>query len=148
MKKCMKVAGLYIAVLKSISLIHQHNHWTNKSKSFYGNHLLFERLYKNTLEDLDLAAEKFIGLFGSECLDYNGQTAYLNFALNKYKDIVKDPIQMSLTVEQDFVKFCQDSYECFDKEGELTLGLDDMLSSISSRHEEACYLLGQVTSGE
>lgn len=66
MHKCLKVGALYIASLKALALIHQHSHWTAKGVTFYGDHLLFERLYNDTLELLDEAAEKFVGLLGDQ----------------------------------------------------------------------------------
>lgn len=143
MDKCCKIAALYIATLKAIALIHQHNHWTTKGMAFYGDHLLFERLYKSTLENLDLAAEKFIGLLGDQCLDYELQTSLLSKVLSKYNNLEGSPAQMSLMTEKDFLKFSKDAYNCFEEEGQLTLGLDDMLMAIASQREESVYLLQQ-----
>jgi DNA-binding ferritin-like protein len=144
MDKCSKVAALYVATLKAISLIHQHSHWTTKGVNFYGDHKLFERLYESVLKDLDLAAEKFIGLFGSECLSYDFQVELLTKVLLKYKNLEGSPTSMSLAAEKDFIKLSTDAYNCFEEEGRLTMGLDDMLMAISSQHEESIYLLQQV----
>lgn len=147
MDKCCKVAALYIASLKGLALIHQHSHWTTKGVAFYGNHLLFERLYKSVLENVDLAAEKFIGLLGDECLDYDMQTDLLSKVLGKYSNLEGSPLEMSLTAEKDFIKFAKDAYNCFEEGGRMTLGLDDMIMSISSDREEAIYLLQQTQKG-
>jgi DNA-binding ferritin-like protein len=147
MDKCCKVAALYIASLKAMSIIHQHNHWTAKGSDSYGGHLLFERLYDSVLENLDTAAEKFMGIFGAECLDYTFQVELLNKVLLKYKALVGTPAEMSLSVEKDFIKFSQDAYKCFEDEGKMTLGLDDMIMSISGKREEAVYLLQQTLQG-
>jgi len=147
MDKCNKVAALYIATLKSLAIIHQNNHWTTKGASFYGDHLLFERLYKSVLENLDEAAEKFLGLIGNDCLDYEFQNELLNRVLSKYNNLEGSPVEMSLAAEKDFIKLSRDAYNCFDDEDKLTLGLDDMIMSISSKREEAVYLLQQVLKG-
>jgi len=144
MDKSCKIAALYVASLKAMAIIHQNNHWTTKGDAFYGDHLLFERLYKSTLEDLDTAAEKFIGLFGEECLDYQLQADMLNKVLLKYKKLVGSPGEMSLAIEQDFLKFSKQAYSCFEDEGTLTLGLDDAVMSIASSREESVYLLKQL----
>lgn len=144
MDRCSKTAALYIASLKAMALIHQHSHWTTKGDTFYGDHLLFERLYNSALKDLDLAAEKFIGLFGPDCLDYQLQAALLNQVLLKYKVVEGKPLVMSLAIEKDFIKLSQDAYNCFEDEDTLTLGLDDMVMSIASQREESVYLLQQV----
>ncbi len=147
MDKCHKVAALYIASLKALALIHQHSHWTTKGATFYGDHLLFERLYDAALEDLDLAAEKFLGVFGDECLDYELQIELLAKVMSKYKNLESSPLEMSLKVEKDFLKFSKDAYDCFEEEGKLTLGLDDMIMAIASQREESVYLLQQALQG-
>lgn len=147
MEKCFKVAALYVATLKALAIIHQHNHWTTKGVMFYGDHLLFERLYAGTLENLDLAAEKFIGVFGDECLNYDLQVDLLHKVLLKYKNLEGSPAEMSLAAEKDFLKFSQEAYSAIDEDGKMTLGLDDMIMSISSKREESVYLLQQTLKG-
>lgn len=149
MDKCSKVAALYVATLKAMALIHQHSHWTTRGAPFFGNHLLFERLYDSTLDDLDLAAEKFIGLFGDEVLDYDLQTDLLHKILLKYKNLEGSPLEMSLGIEKDFLKLSREAYDCFDKEGKLieSLGLDDMVMAIASNRETSVYLIQQVLKG-
>jgi DNA-binding ferritin-like protein len=146
MDKCLKVAALYIATLKAIAIIHQHNHWTTNGEMFYAEHLLFERIYNSALEDLDLAAEKYVGLFGDEVLNYSLQIELLSKVLSNYNKLEGSPVEMSLAVEKDFVKFSNDAYKCFEEQGELSLGLDDMIMSIASNREEAVYLLQQSLS--
>lgn len=143
MDKCCKVANLYIATLKAISFIHQHNHWVTKGDNFYGSHLLFERLYDDVLKDLDLAAEKFVGLFGDECLNYDLQAEFLNKVLLKYKNLEGSPFELSMAIEKDFIKFSEEAYKCFEDEDRLTLGLDDMIMSIVSNRETSIYLINQ-----
>jgi len=145
--KSVKVAALYIATLKAIALILQHSHWTTKGVPFYGNHLLFERLYDSALDDLDLAAEKFVGLFGDEVLDYDLQAELLNKLLLKYSNLEGSPLEMSLSIEKDFLKLSEDAYKCFDTEGKLSKGLDDMVMAIASNHETSCYLIQQTLKG-
>lgn len=147
MDKSNKIAALYVATLKALSLIHVHNHWLTRGDTFYGDHLLFERLYKSVLENLDLAAEKFIGLFGDEPLDYETQADLLHKVLLKYRNLEGSPIEMSLAAEKDFLKFSKDAFDSFETESKMTLGLDDMLMSIASEREGAVYLLQQTLKG-
>lgn len=142
MDKCQKTSILYLVALKAISFIHQHNHWIAKGSNFYGDHLLFERLYKSANEDMDLAAEKFVGLFGEECLNYEAQAVLLSEALLKYKGLAG--VAMSERIERDFLKFSSVAYKLYEDEGQLTLGLDDMIMSIASNRESSVYLLQQT----
>jgi DNA-binding ferritin-like protein len=153
MDKCCKAAALYIAALKSLALIHQQNHWTVKGGSFYGKHLLFERIYDSALENLDLAAEKFVGAFGVECIDYGMQAEFLNKMLCRYTDLAAEmeddfPVKLSLTAEKDFLEYSEYIFNCLEEEGKMTLGIDDMIMSIAGEREEAMYLLQQSMDGE
>src|ERR1700760_4998396 len=42
--------GLLVAVLRAASVVHQSHHWQTRGTSFYGDHLLFEKLYNDSLE--------------------------------------------------------------------------------------------------
>lgn len=142
MEKCEQVANLYIAMLRTIALVHHFNHWTAKGSNFYGDHLLFQRIYESALEDLDGAGEKFMGVL-ENCLDYDLQTTLIAKLLNKYKPN-NDIVDQSLSIEKDFLKLNKEARACFEKAGKLSLGLDDMLAAISSSREEAVYLLQQL----
>lgn len=147
-EKVFKLANLYVATLRAIYLIHQHSHWTCKGNGFYGDHLLFARLYESAAEDADMAAEKFLGLFGENGLDYELQYELLAKILAKYADKDGNPAAMSLAIEKDFSALCRDAYDAFKTENVLTLGLDDMIMSIASKREESCYLLQQTIESE
>lgn len=144
MDKCLKIAALYVATLRAISIIHSHSHWTTKGQMFYGDHLLFERLYNSVLENLDAAAEEFIGVLGDDCLDYDSQVELLNKVLIKYKNLEGSPVEMSLAIEKDFLKFSEEAYKLLEKEGKLSLGMQDLIPEISRKREEAVYLLQQT----
>ena len=148
MDKCNKVAALYLASLKAMALIHQHNHWTTKGVSFYGNHKMFDELYESALADLDEAAEKLLGLFGDSVLDYDLQTELLGKVLSKYSKLEGSPWDMSLAVEKEFIAFSKSAYECFDEEGQLSLGLDDLIMEIASHREKSVYHLQQTLKGQ
>jgi DNA-binding ferritin-like protein len=145
METHFKVANLYLATLRAMAMIHQHNHWTSKGENFYEDHLLFERLYNSVPPQIDGCAEKFIGIFGVEVLDYDLQTDLLGKILSKYKGLVGSSIEMSLKIETDFQELSKSSYSFFEKAGKLTLGLDDMLMSFANERESSVYLLRQAT---
>ena len=150
MDKCSKVAALYIATLKAIALIHQHSHWTTRGANFFSSHKMFDEIYHSALENVDGAAEKLIALFGDSVLDYDLQTDLLTKVLSKYSKLEGSPMEMSLAIEKDFLKFSREAYDCFEKEGKLeqSLGLDDMVMEIASKREEAVYHLQQTLKGK
>ena len=144
MDKCQKMANMYVAMLRAIYNVHQNNHWLTEGDNFYGNHLLFQRIYESAQENADLAAEKFIGNLGRESVNQTLQAELIGKITKKYSEKYTDLLEMSLAIEQDFQKFSDEAYNCFEKEGNLTLGLDDMLCSIASKREESIYLLKSV----
>lgn len=147
MDKCTQMAALYIATLKAMTLIHQHSHWLAKGNDFYGDHLLFQRIYESAQENLDGAAEKLITIFGDECLDFKLQANLLNKLLIKYEAVSDNGVECSLAIEEDFIKFSKAAYDCFEREEKLTLGLDDFIMATASAREEAVYLLTRAQEG-
>jgi len=143
MQKIEELANMYVAYLRAIYLTHQNSHWITKGQVFYGNHLLFERIYKTSSDNADSAAERMIGLFGSDALDPQLQLQYIHKILEKSSG--DDPMETSMKIEKQFLQFSQAFYDTVKKEGKLSLGLDDLVMSIASNREEAVYLLGQAS---
>jgi DNA-binding ferritin-like protein len=149
MERAEKLANLFTATLRAIYLVHQFSHWTTKGLGAYGNHLLFERLYKSAGEDADLIAEHFIGILGENTMDFKSQQEYLSQILAKYQDHAMEKLQLGLAIERDFVAFAKQAYVEFDKsEGILTLGLDNDIQQVSSNAESRIYLLQQALDEE
>lgn len=142
MEKHKEIAALYVATLRAIYLIHQQNHWLTKGDNFYGDHLLFQRLYEAAQENADSAAEKFIGVLGEEVLDYEFQAKLLNKVILNFKNLSHEPLALSLKAEKEFLKLSKEVYNRL--ESVMTLGMDDMIMSIASKSEEAVYLLQQA----
>jgi|SRR5271166_815639 len=142
MERLEELACFYVAFLRSVSLQHQNAHWLARGDNFYGTHLLFERLYKSSQEDVDLAAEKMVGLFGNECLDLKMQAEMIGKILKQFS--AESSVEMSLAAEKKFLDISQKFYDKVKEADKMTLGLDDMIMAIASKREEACYLLQQT----
>lgn len=133
------ICSKYVAFLRALYLLHQNHHWITTG---YDNHLLFERIYKTAQENADLAAEKFIGLFGSETLALEEHPKLIAERLATYSK--QSPVESSLAAEKDFLEFSEGAYYAFqNSKDKMTLGLDDMIMSIASQREENVYLLQQ-----
>lgn len=145
MDKCQKTAALYLATLKAMTLIHQQSHWLSKGNDFYGNHLLFQRIYESAQENLDGAAEKFIGLFDLDCENFALQNDLLSKILKRYEPLCNNPVEASLKLEKDFINLSDAAYKCFETEDKMSQGLDDFMMATASAREEAIYLLQQAS---
>lgn len=131
--------SLYVAYLRALYQIHQNNHWKTKGNDFYGNHLLFQRLYESVQEMADGAAEKTIGVFGD-----------LNVSPEKIAEITEkfnsedNSVVSSLKAEKGFQALSTMVYDELEKADLLTLGIDDALMANANTSETHCYLLQQA----
>jgi hypothetical protein len=139
----------YLSFVLAIRDIYQSFHWGTTGSDFYEDHLLFERLYGELAEQADEVAEKFVGLSDSEvaCPVMLSRTR-----CDIYDNLMEDfsishggntLVLRAIFVEQAFLKISEALYDKLEESGNLTLGLDDMLASIYSKHEDNIYLLKQ-----
>src|SRR5271165_3327554 len=91
----------YIALIRCVGLVEQNSHWRVKGDTFYGSHLLFERLYNSAVKDADAIAEKMIGVFGEDTLDLNMQAQLIG---KKLEDFTETPFENSLKIEKEFLE--------------------------------------------
>lgn len=140
-----KLAALHIASLKAMTIVHQHSHWISKGSNFYGSHLLFQRIYESAQENLDGAAEKFVGAFGEDVLDWSLQKSLLEKVLDKMTSFEGDQFSMSLEIEKQFLKLNQELEKTLDDEGRLSQGMSNFLEGVADDRETAIYLLIQTT---
>lgn len=137
-----------LMMLRFLALVHQTNHWTAKGDPFYGDHLLFERLYNNVVGEIDDIAEKAVGLGGTENVNLQLQVTQLLQMVQGYGTVSMIPqscdlAQRSLAVEMNFIKNVTDMMCAMEEEGTLTHGLSNMLEGILDVHEGHVFLLKQ-----
>ena len=139
----------YLAIHRMMLLMYQHIHWVTRGTAFFADHLLYERIYNKIAEEIDTVAEKSIGLSGEEsACPIETTRLSLNLMESLFPDfnIMCDPhnmVESLILMETEFVNQSNAVYKKLEEEEEMTLGLDDMLSSLHSSHEENLYLLKQ-----
>ena len=133
----------HIAFIRAVGLINQNSHWLCKSSNFYGNHLMFERIYDSAVKDADALAEKYIGVFGQGALDCKMQPKMICKIMELFSD--DDPIQNSLKAEKQFLILSDKVHKVLNDEDKLSLGVANLIEEIASHREEACYLLEQAS---
>lgn len=138
-----------LAMLKALSDVHQTNHWQASGDSFYGDHLLFVRLYEGVSPEVDLVAEKTVGLGGSHGVDCV-KISSLSTAIvsNLFCQDISIPQRTDLTkrshnAEVLFLGLLKCVKESMSVAQTLTPGVDNMLAAIYDLHESHCYLLRQ-----
>ena len=131
-----------LAVLRAQYWIFQNAHWQTQGSTFYGDHLLFQRLYEEVSEDVDGLAEMAVGYLGCEKVD----ASQLISIAQKYVDewcAEENPVARCLSAENTFLRLAKAYYDLLKTTGVLTLGLDDEIMALSNRHDSHVYLLQQ-----
>lgn len=131
-----------LAALRALSWLFQTLHWQVQGPNFYERHLLFERLYNNLNEEIDVLAEKIVGSYGSMAVERENSLSRVQKWLKEWKD--QNAISVAIRAEQEFQALLKLTYNTLKEADELTLGMDDFLMSTASAHETNLYLLGQM----
>ena len=130
-----------VALLRAVQIIHHTAHWQTAGATFYGDHLLFERLYSGITEEFDGLAEKAVAYGGPGCVDALAQVALIAEFVATIGGT--DLVRKSLTAEQMLQDEIEECRTALEGAGELPLGLDNFLQGLADSHETAIYLLGQ-----
>lgn len=133
----------------AIARFHQSHHWQASGDPFYGDHLLFDRLYNAANEEIDTIAEKLVGLGGLELVNPVLQAQQVEKVITQvFAPIApsafpksRDLMLASYAAEMHYLKFIK---VCSDRLGEyLSMGTDNMLAQLADTHEGHLYLLQQ-----
>jgi len=119
---------------------HLHNHWTCKGGSYYGDHLLFMRIYEGIAEEIDTLVEKWVAMGNPAPM-----SSIIGYAV-KWQvqfELVQGLPERSLAVEKAVLKVIGQAFDEMEKAGHLSLGLNDFLAAVCNKHETAIYLLQQ-----
>ena len=124
--------------LKFLAAVHQNHHWITKGDPFYGDHLLFARIYEATTTDIDTLAEKAIGLGSTSNVDIILQHKQL-CQLQGYgmTATIPQPTELakrSYLAEMNFLKAAAHLAEHLKANGTMSRGLDNLLAGIEDKH--------------
>lgn len=132
-----------LGCLRAQYLSYQTSHWQVVGQSFYGNHLLFERLYSSVLLQIDSLAEKLVGYLGRDVVDLSGQLEKIWEYTSVWTQIDCHH-KRGIRSEQDIQAALQRAYDGIKQAKAMTLGLDDWIMATANTHEENEYLLQQA----
>jgi DNA-binding ferritin-like protein len=133
-----------LAILRAQEMSYQTSHWQASGLSYYGNHLLFQRLYESVGAEIDGVAEKMVGYLGSESVNLAPQVVRVASIAVRWAKI-KCPFHRGLASEKQLQAAVKAAYDGIKEAKAMTLGLDDFLMAMSNAHDTNAYLLQQVT---
>jgi DNA-binding ferritin-like protein len=137
--KIHDMMSTYVAYTRALYLLHQQNHWNAES---YEDHLLFERIYNESLSRADEAAERVIGLFGS--VNFSGHEMKLVLEWVPSSNDRSFLLKSSIVAERAFSEFANKLIDELKEADKMTPGLEDLIPAHVSMSETHLYLLQQT----
>lgn len=119
-------------------------HWQVKGDPFYGDHLMFQRLYEGMEGEIDGTAEKIVGIYGSEAVGGHDSIDRAHNVLKRWCDTA-DLYARALQTEEELQMLLVQVRSLLSSKGHLSLGLDSFLQGLADTHETNVYLLQQRT---
>lgn len=132
----------FLGLLQALRNNHQFCHWQTKGDQFYGDHLLFQRLYESLDAEIDAFAEKCIGMSGN-FFSSTDLSHLVDAWLHRWETNSDCLVSRCLLAEEDFQDAASGLYDFLKESGAITLGMDDFLMATASAHETNLYLLQQ-----
>ena len=145
--------GVFIDLLRALSLLHHTHHWQTQGSQFYGDHLLYQRLYELADGEIDLVGEKAVGLGSPELVLPRHSIENMRRYIEAVEDgDVLDGISLkmakrSLLAEKSFLTAGEKMMDQLKSKGLLTRGVEQLLGTILDQHEGVLYLLKQRVAG-
>jgi DNA-binding ferritin-like protein len=134
----------FLAVTEGLQTLHHSHHWQTKGENFYGDHLLYQRLYEAILPEIDLIGEKLIGVSQDVSLtNYFKRVKAMEMFLKAVTHSDQPYIVVSHDAELTYVRMGGELMDQLEQAGLLTRGLEQMLGNVLDKHEEHIYLLDQ-----
>jgi DNA-binding ferritin-like protein len=152
LEKCCSVFGDsewaplagFLAVTEALQMLAHSHHWQTKGENFYGDHLLYQRLYQDVQAEIDLVGEKLIGVSQDVGLtNYFKRVKAMEMFLKAVTHSDQPYIVVTHDAELAYVRMGGELMDQLEQVGLLTRGLEQMLGNILDKHEEHIYLLEQ-----
>lgn len=134
-----------LSYVRAVAQAEHSFHWRTRGPAFYGDHLMFERVYSGTAADVDPIAEKLLGLTNSQdslCPDVLAAKTAQILADAKLSTDPKAFAADALRLEKALVALITATIQvCSDQ---MTDGLENLLQGMADKHEGHVYLLQQA----
>lgn len=144
----MAELGVLVGVLRAASIVHQSHHWQIQGNSYYGDHLLFDRLYSDSLGFIDSVAERAVGSGDRNLVCPKTQSVLIQDLIAYWCQATGelDPhvmVAVSLTIERSVLELIKTAKARLSAQDKLSDGTDNLLQGVADKHEEFVYLLQQ-----
>lgn len=137
-----------LSSLQALAVAHQSAHWRSSGESFYSDHLMYQRMYEAIANEIDQVGERLLGHTADDAqLEPSRRLVGASLALKSIFS-AGDTASAMLMAEKAFLKQLCATVCALETMGQLTAGVEDLLQSIASKHEEHIYLLSRRAGAE
>lgn len=146
--------AVLLAALRAEAMVHQAHHWGTKGPQYYGDHLLYDRVYSDVFGMVDGLAERAVGSGLVVLVQPLLQVHHMSgFMKSFYRDapVVPTPEDMALLSLRAVLRFLvllNTAYAAMEAKGGLSHGTDNLLQGLADDHEKLVYLLKQRSSAD
>jgi hypothetical protein len=144
-----EVMARYLCTVKALKMWFQGAHHVTKGTSFAGDHVhLYGEIYERFEDELDVIAEKAIGIGAAEDVICprgiaSGASEILQQLPSPVGQTSLGLAACGLSIAKAHLKYLDWLYGALKESGDMTLGLDDFIMASANGHEKFVYLLQQ-----
>ena len=134
-----------LSCVRAVAQAEHSFHWRTRGPAFYGDHLMFERVYNGTAADVDPIAEKLLGLTNNQDSLCPATLAAKTAQILADMNLSNDPklfASEARRIEAALINLVTATIQVCGEQ--MTDGLENLLQGIADKHEGHVYLLQQA----
>ena len=137
--------AVHVALEVEQMLFHAY-HWRSKGQDYYGDHLLYQRLYQARAEEIDRIGEVLMAVGGAASVAPSVTITGMLDLSNRVERSAGTDAQRALLLVEETLHRINDANSLLGKEP-YALAINNVLAGFSDKHLEALYLLKQRVGG-
>ncbi len=129
--------------LKALYDAYYSAHWRSYGDPYYGDHLMYQRLYGDLVDEIDSIAERALGITGNDAIVE--PTTLLSTEMSCLKALVM-PGEFAgsmLEAEKRFLQRLKTMLDTLRAGALLSDGTENLIQGIADKHEEHVYILSR-----
>jgi DNA-binding ferritin-like protein len=118
-------------------------HWRSKGVPYYGDHLLYQRLYEARVPEIDRMAEVIMAVGGPSAVDPMRSWVAVADIMERSDKLGSNDAARGVALVADTLNRIDAANEALASAGSSALAINNVLAGFADKHLEALYLLRQ-----